>query len=74
MADQQLSDQHRRMALARLDQLAAELGQLATWLDSGGEDQVAELADYAARELAAAALLLGAPLRRRVTPARRAGP
>lgn len=71
MADQQLTDQHRAMALARLAGLERELADISTWLAQLDEDQASIMLDCAARDATAASWQLE---RRRVTRSPRPGP
>jgi hypothetical protein len=53
-----LTADQRQQAVARLDQLADELGQIATWLSRSDEDQAAILIEEAWRDMMAASHVL----------------
>jgi hypothetical protein len=52
-----LGPEHLALAVARLAEIAHELGEISTWL-VGREDRPAECLDCASRDAAAAAFLL----------------
>ncbi len=56
----ELTRADRRAATARLDELASEISQMATWLDRYGDDadKASVLLECAARDLLAAAWVI----------------
>jgi hypothetical protein len=62
-----ISVQDRVQALSRMEQLAAELGMIATWFGLHDEDQAGVLLESASRDVLAACYAAEAPLRRSVT-------
>ena len=63
MADGQLTRRDRLAACARLDELAAEVAQIARWLDRHGDtandaDKASVVLECAARDCAAAAWIV----------------
>lgn len=59
----ELTRRDRLQALQRLDELAAEIGQISTWLSKADEDKAAIVLEDAHRSIAAACWAIQTPIR-----------
>jgi hypothetical protein len=69
-ADRRLTLHERSRALQRLDELAFELNDIATWLGGLGVEVEADQLDQAAKGILAACWLLSRPFRTQLPPDR----
>jgi len=70
MSDQRITVRDRVQALERLNAVAWELNQVATWLAQAGIETEADMINQAAKDLLASCWLLERPIRARPAPER----